>query len=96
MTLLELETATLEWSHTRGILTNGKATTQALKLVSEHGELMGNMVDMQDIKDDIGDCLVVLTGQDITTSLGTTEAYNQTGWGRQFWARGYFCARWVR
>ena len=31
------------------------------------------------------ECTVVLTGQEITTSPGTLEAYNQTGWGRQFW-----------
>ena len=60
-TLSELEQATLQWSYDRGILTNGKATTQALKLMSEAGELAGNLNNNNDIKDDIGDCLVVLT-----------------------------------
>lgn len=60
-TLNELEKATLQWSYDRGILTNGKATTQALKLMSEAGELAGNLNEDKDIKDDIGDCLVVLT-----------------------------------
>lgn len=60
-TLNELERATLQWSYDRGILTNGKATTQALKLMSEAGELAKNLNEEKDIRDDIGDCLVVLT-----------------------------------
>ena len=59
--LKELQESTLKWSYQRGILTNGKATTQALKLVSEVGELCRHHIEAQDIKDDIGDCLVVLT-----------------------------------
>jgi hypothetical protein len=60
-TLNALRDLTLEWSYDRGILTNGKVTTQALKLVSEVGELCDNVGKGKDIKDDIGDCLVVLT-----------------------------------
>lgn len=60
-TLNALRDLTLEWSHDRGILTNGKVTTQALKLVSEVGELCDNVGKGKNIKDDIGDCLVVLT-----------------------------------
>jgi len=59
--LKELQEKTLTWAHQRGILTNGKATTQALKLVSEAGELCQHHLEAKDIKDDIGDCLVVLT-----------------------------------
>lgn len=59
---------TLQWSHDRGILTNGKPTTQALKLVSEVGELCDNIAKGADCKDDIGDCLVVLTN--ISALLG--------------------------
>lgn len=61
MNLKDLEGLTLKWSHDRGILTNGKDTTQALKLVSEVGELCDNIAKGADCKDDIGDCLVVLT-----------------------------------
>jgi hypothetical protein len=59
--LTELRDLTLEWSKDRGILTNGKAVTQALKLVSEVGELADNIIKGNNIEDDIGDCLVVLT-----------------------------------
>jgi len=63
MNLIELHEKTLRWSYDRGILTNGKLTTQALKLGSEMGELMDNVAkgNLESIKDDIGDCLVVLT-----------------------------------
>lgn len=50
----------LEWSHKNGILTNGNPNTQALKLMSEMGELADNLAKGNCIKDDIGDCLVVL------------------------------------
>lgn len=61
MILDNLESKTLKWSHERGILTNGNSSTQALKLVSEIGELCDNIIKNRDVKDDIGDCLVLLT-----------------------------------
>lgn len=72
MTLNELQAKTLQWSGDRGILANGKITTQALKLGSEMGELMDNAAkdDLEAIKDDIGDCLVVLTN--LANLAGTT------------------------
>ena len=52
---------TLIWAGERGILTNGLATTQALKLGSEIGELCTNLLTGKPIEDDVGDCLVVMT-----------------------------------
>ena len=49
-----------KWSSERGIFRNGIVATQALKLVSEVGELADNVAKHIDIADDIGDCLVVL------------------------------------
>ncbi len=72
-TLPELERLTVQWAHGRGILQNGKATTQGLKLISEAGELAGNLADMEDIRDDIGDCLVVLCN-----ICGLTNSHNLT------------------
>ncbi len=71
-----LEKLTLKWSHNRGILTNGKVHTQVLKLVSEVGELCDNMAKGNDCRDDIGDCLVVLTNLShmIESSIG--ECWN--------------------
>lgn len=68
--LIELNEKILKWSDERGILTNGKLSTQALKLVSEVGELCDNVGKSKDIKDDIGDCLVVLTN--LAALSGTT------------------------
>ena len=70
--LNKLEVLTLQWSHDRGILTNGKVATQALKLVSEVGELADNVAKGNCTKDDIGDCLVVLTN--LANMTGTTLA----------------------
>lgn len=51
----------LGWAKERGILANSTAQKQMLKLVSEMGELSDNLAKGRDVKDDIGDCLVVLT-----------------------------------
>jgi len=71
-TLNEYEELTLKWSADRGITINGKAETQTLKLISEAGELCDNIAKGKDIKDDIGDMLVVLTN--IAKLKGTTLA----------------------
>jgi len=71
-TLEELNQLTWQWSEDRGINANGKLTTQALKLVSEVGELADNVAKGKDIKDDIGDCMVVLTN--LATLHGVTVA----------------------
>jgi len=60
-TLEIFEDLTLQWSEDRGILQNSTAQIQGLKLVSELGELCDNLAKGRDVKDDIGDCLVVLT-----------------------------------
>lgn len=74
------EQLTLAWSNERGITVNGKATTQALKLVSEVGELADNIIKDRDCRDDIGDCLVVLTNlaklKGYTLSECWDKAYN--------------------
>jgi NTP pyrophosphatase (non-canonical NTP hydrolase) len=49
-----------KWSEVRGILKHSNPQVQGLKLVSEVGELSDNLAKGRDVKDDIGDCLVVL------------------------------------
>ena len=69
-----------QWSSDRGIFVNGTLQTQALKLVSEIGELADNVAKQRDIQDDIGDCIVVLNNLAImydTTLADCLEvAYN--------------------
>ena len=77
-TLVELETKTTEWADARGIIKNGKPTTQALKLVEELGELAAAILrgKLPEAKDGIGDCCVVLNN--VAQQLGTsvTECWN--------------------
>ena len=49
-----------QWSTDRKIIQNGNTLAQGLKLVSEVGELADNLAKGRCIKDDIGDCMVVL------------------------------------
>lgn len=63
MKYLELHNATHNWAEARGIVKNGKTFTQAMKLVSEFGELCDAIIkDRQaEIKDAIGDMMVVMS-----------------------------------
>lgn len=70
--LIEVEEKIVQWSADRGILKNGNAITQCLKLMSELGELADNLAKGKDTTDDIGDCFVVLTN--IARLEGTTIA----------------------
>ena len=53
----------LEWASERGILQSGDAKTQLIKLVEEQGELAQAILkeDKEEIKDAVGDMIVVLT-----------------------------------
>ena len=61
MNLGVLEAKVLVWAQQRQILQNSTPQQQMLKLVSELGELSDNVAKGRDVRDDIGDCLVVLT-----------------------------------
>ena len=52
-----------QWAETRGITTNGDSKTQYVKLMEEAGELAEALLkkDKKEIKDAIGDMIVVLT-----------------------------------
>jgi NTP pyrophosphatase (non-canonical NTP hydrolase) len=65
--LIELIT---EWSEQKLIFRNGKRETQYLKLMEEMGELASNIAKQRDVRDDIGDCLVVLNN--LAVMSGTT------------------------
>jgi len=77
MSIDELEYNIIKWGTKRGITVNGDPQTQALKLVSEVGELADNIAKKRytEAQDDIGDIIVVLImiseliGTDIKTCL---------------------------
>ncbi len=50
-----------QWAEDRNILRGTRPIDQAMKLFSEAGELADNIGKGRDIKDDVGDTLVVLT-----------------------------------
>jgi NTP pyrophosphatase (non-canonical NTP hydrolase) len=52
-----------EWAHERGISQKGNPPTQTLKLMEEVGELSKATIESNpdEVKDAIGDCVVVLT-----------------------------------
>ena len=59
--LEQYEDMTIKWAEDRGIVQNSTPQLQMLKLTSEMGELADNLAKKRDVRDDIGDCLVVLT-----------------------------------
>lgn len=80
MTTDELIRLCTEWSRDRKIIAHGNTQAQALKLVSEMGELADNITKGYDIRDDIGDCLVVLNNLAVMRGSSLNEcldvAYN--------------------
>lgn len=50
-----------QWHHSRNLVEGSDDPSQMLKLVEELGELAGNVARGRDIKDDVGDMIVVLT-----------------------------------
>ena len=58
------------WHHDRNLIEGATSKDQVLKLIQEVGELSDSVCKQQDVKDDIGDCLVILIN--IAEIEGTT------------------------
>lgn len=69
-----------QWGLDRGIIQNGNELAQGLKLVSEMGELADNLAKGRCIKDDIGDCMVVLNMLANMTGVKVEDCLAQA-WG---------------
>jgi NTP pyrophosphatase (non-canonical NTP hydrolase) len=69
-----------QWAEDRNLIKGSTSKDQVLKLIQEVGELSDNVCKGKSIKDDVGDCLVVLNNialQNNTTLLECLEiAYN--------------------
>ena len=74
--MIKLEQDTIAWATDRGIIKHSTPHIQCLKLISEMGELADNLAKGRDIKDDIGDCLVVLTLIANMKDTNLQECYN--------------------
>lgn len=60
MNLEQLEKATAQWHHDRNLINGASDKDQYMKLIQEAGELSDNICKNKDIRDDIGDMMVVL------------------------------------
>jgi len=61
---------TSKWHHARNLIDGATSKDQVLKLIQEIGELSDSVCKGEDVKDDIGDCLVILIN--IAEREGTT------------------------
>ncbi|MGM8938490.1 MazG-like family protein [Psychrobacter glaciei] len=77
-----------QWGLDRGIIQNGNELAQGLKLVSEMGELTDNLAKGRCIKDDIGDCMVVLNMLANMTGVKLEDCLAQA-WGDIKDRKGY-------
>ena len=66
-----------QWANDRKIIQNGDILAQGLKLVSEVGELADNLAKGRCVKDDIGDCMVVLNNLAHMNGLTLDECLQQ-------------------
>lgn len=57
----ELQVLTSQWAKDRFITINGKISTQTLKYIEEAGEMFEDENTVEDIKDAVGDQIVVLS-----------------------------------
>lgn len=80
MTINELIEKTEQWHYDRNLINGATDKDQVLKLIQEVGELSDNVCKGQDIRDDIGDIVVVLINIMARNSLTLEEclevAYN--------------------
>ena len=69
-----------QWHHDRNLIKGSDDKTQFAKLIQEAGELSDNICKGKDIRDDIGDMMVVLINIAERNNLSLTEclevAYN--------------------
>lgn len=69
-----------DWHHARNLIEGSTDKDQVCKLIQEVGELSDNVCKGRDIRDDIGDCIVVLVNIAERNGLSLTEccqvAYN--------------------
>lgn len=70
MTIETLEKKIVQWHHDRNLIEGANDKDQYMKLIQECGELSDNICKQRDIRDDIGDIIVVLIN--ITERNGLT------------------------
>lgn len=66
------------WAQKKGIYEKGDQKTQALKLLEEAGELAKSILkkDQEELKDAIGDCVIVLVNLSELSALNFEDCVN--------------------
>lgn len=76
----ELVAKIVQWHHDRNLINGATDKDQYMKLIQEAGELSTNICKGKDVKDDIGDMIVVLINIAERNKVSITEcletAYN--------------------
>ena len=76
----ELIEKTSQWHHDRNLIDGATSKDQVLKLIQEMGELSDNVCKGNDIRDDLGDMMVVMINimkrNNITMEECLTVAYD--------------------
>jgi NTP pyrophosphatase (non-canonical NTP hydrolase) len=67
-----------DWAESKGLYVKGDQKTQALKLLEEAGELAKSILkkDHEELKDAIGDCVVVLVNLSVLSALNFEDCVN--------------------
>ena len=80
MNLIQIIEKCSQWSRDRNLIKGSTSKDQTLKLIQEVGELSDNVCKGKCIKDDVGDCLVVLNNLALQNNTTLSEclelAYN--------------------
>lgn len=78
--ILTLINKVKQWHYDRNLIDGATDKDQVCKLIQEVGELSDNVCKQKDIKDDIGDCMVILINIAERNGVSLTEclevAYN--------------------
>lgn len=66
------------WAQEKGIYEKGDQKTQTLKLLEEAGELAKSILkkDQEELKDAIGDCVIVLVNLSVLSALNFEDCVN--------------------
>ena len=67
-----------QWHHDRNLIDGATDKDQVCKLIQEVGELSDNVCKGKDVKDDIGDCIVVLINIAERHGLTISECLEQS------------------
>ena len=89
----ELTKLIIKWHHDRNLIEGSSDKDQVLKLMQELGELSDSVCKGNDVKDDLGDMMVVMLNimerQGVSMEECLETAYNDIKDRKEEWLTGY-------